>query len=107
MDAVTEQALIEKVQRQERFIAQLQGELQLAREASVARMLGQLRLREAVLLYIGNDSDKLIDDLNSEFRGHDAVRAVSNSLFVLENAPVAPEVCDAIRKAINRGMTRW
>jgi len=107
MDAVAEQALIEKVQRQDRLIAQLQAELQLAHEASVERMLGQLRLREAVLLYIGKDSDKLIDDLNSEFSGHEAVRAVSNSLFVLDNAPVSPGVCEAIRKAANHGMTRW
>lgn len=105
-DVVLETAT-EKIQRQDRFIAQLQAELHLARQASVETMLGRLRLREAVLLYVGHDADKLIDDLDAEFHGHDAVRAVSNSLFVLDNAPVPPEVREAIRQATNRGMNRW
>ena len=101
------EALTEKIQRQERFIAELQAELQLARQGSVETMLGQLRLREAVLLYVGRDADKLIRDLDAEFRGHDAVRAVSNSLFVLDNAPVPAEVREALRKATDRGVKRW
>lgn len=40
-------ALAEKIQRQERFITQLQAELEQVRRASVDTMLGQLRLREA------------------------------------------------------------
>jgi hypothetical protein len=105
-DAVIE-TLTEKIQLQDRVIAELQGELQRAREVSVERMLGQLRLREAVLLYVGQDVEKLIGDLDAEFRGHDAVRAVSNSLFVLDNAPVPSEMREAIRTAANHGMNRW
>lgn len=99
--------LTARIQRQDHFIAELQGELQRAREASVERMLGQLRQREAVLLYVGHDVEKLIGDLDTEFRGHDAVRVVSNSLFVLDNAPVPSEMREAIRKAANHGMNRW
>lgn len=51
-DVVIE-TLTEKIQRQDRFIAQLQADLEIARQASVDNMLGQLRLREAVLLYVG------------------------------------------------------
>lgn len=105
-DVVIE-TLTEKIQRQDRFIAKLEGELRRAREASVDRMLGQLRLREAVLLYVGHDADKLISELDAEFRGHDAVHAVSSSLFVLDKAPVPTEVREAIRKAANHGMNKW
>lgn len=104
--SVALEALTEKIQRQDRLIAELQAALQRAREASVDRVLGQLRLREAVLLYVGQDANKLIDDLGVEF-ARDVVSAVSNSLFVLDNAPVPAEVRDAIRKATKHGMNRW
>lgn len=100
------ETLTEKIQRQERFIAQLQAELQQARQASVDTMLGQLRLREAVLLYVGQDADNFAQQIAENF-GSEVARAVSNSLFVLDNAPVPSEVRDAIRKATNRGMNRW
>lgn len=106
MDAVVEQTLVEKIQRQERFIAQLQADLEQARRASVDTMLGQLRLREAVLLYVGQDADTLVQQIAENFGG-DVARAVSNSLFVLDNAPVSSEAREAIRKATNRGMNRW
>ena len=104
-DVVLE-TLTEKIQRQERFIAQLQADLEQARRASVDTMLGQLRLREAVLLYVGQDADNFAQQLAENF-GSDIARAVSNSMFVLDNAPVSSEAREAIRKASNRGMNRW
>ncbi|MBU9388251.1 hypothetical protein KTE71_12070 [Burkholderia multivorans] len=104
-DVVIE-TLTEKIQRQDRFIAELQAELQRARQASVDAMLGQLRLREAVLLYVGQDVDNFAQQIAENF-GSDVARAVSNSLFVLDNAPVPSEVREAIRKATNHGMNRW
>lgn len=98
--------LTEKIQRQDRFIAELQAELQQARESSIARMLGQFRLREAVLLYVGQDADTFIEQFNMNF-GSEVTKALSNNLFVLNNAPVAPEVREAIRTATNHGMNRW
>lgn len=104
-EAVLE-TLIEKIQRQERFITQLQADLEQARQASVDTMLGQLRLREAVLLYVGQDADIFAQQIAENFGG-DVARAVSHSLFVLENAPVSSEVRESIRKAMNHGMNRW
>lgn len=98
--------LTEKIQRQDRFIAELKTELQWARQASVDTMLGQLRLREAVLLYVGQDADNFAKQIAETF-GSDVARAVSNSLFVLDNAPIPPEAREAIRKATNHGMNRW
>ena len=104
-DVVLE-TLTEKVQRQDRFIAELQAELQQARQASVATMLGQLRLREAVLLYVGQDANNFAQQIAENF-GSDVARAVSNSLFVLDNAPVPTEAREALRAATNHGMNRW
>ncbi len=104
-DVVLE-TLTEKIQRQERFIAQLQADLEHARQASVDCMLGQLRLREAVLLYVGQDADKFSQEIAEKFGG-DVARTVLNSLFVLDNAPVPSEVRESIRKATNHGMDRW
>ena len=104
-DVVLE-TLTEKIQRQERFIAQLQADLEQARQASVDTMLGQLRLREAVLLYVGQDADNFAQQIAENF-GSDVARAVSNSLFVLDNAPVPPEAREALRIATNHGMNRW
>lgn len=100
------ETLTEKIQRQERFIAQLQADLEQARQASVGTMLGQLRLREAVLLYVGQDADNFTQQIAENFGG-DIARAVSHSLFVLDNAPVPPEAREALRIATNHGMNRW
>lgn len=105
-DNVVLETLTEKIQRQERFIAQLQADLEQARQVSVDRMLGQLRLREAVLLYVGQDADNFAQQIAKNF-GNDVARTVGNSLFVLDNAPVPPEAREAIRKAANHGMNRW
>ena len=98
--------LTRRVQEQDRTIAELLVELQLAQQASIDNMLGQLRLREAVLLYVGRDVDGLATQLTEKF-GSEVARAVLNSLFVLDNAPVTTEVREAVRKATNRGMNRW
>ena len=105
-NAIVERTLTETVQRQERLIQQLTEELRQARNVSPRTLLGQLRLRETILLYVGNDGMKLTADLTECF-GHDAMRDVSNYLFVLDNAPVSADVKDAIRKATNHGMNRW
>lgn len=104
-DVVLE-TLTEKIQQQDRFIAELQAELQRARQASVEVMLGQLRLREAVLLYVGQDADNFAQQIAKNF-GSDVARAVSNSLFVLDNAPVSTEAREALRIATNHGLNRW
>lgn len=103
---VVAETLVERIQRQQRLIDELRSELQDVREASVVTMLGQLRLREALLLYVGQDTDTFVKQLAENF-GSDIARAVSNSLFVLENAPVSRECREAIRQAANHGMNRW
>ena len=72
-DVVIE-TLTEKIQRQDRFIAELQAELQRARQASVDAMLGQLRLREAVLLYVGQDVDNFAQQIAENFGSFSTTR---------------------------------
>jgi hypothetical protein len=100
------ETLAEKIRRQDRCIAQLQVDLERARQSSIDSMLGQLRLREAVLLYVGQDAENFGQQIAEQF-GADVAQTVSNSLFVLDNAPVPSEVRDSIRKATKRGMHRW
>ena len=100
------ETLTEKIQRQQRFIAQLQSDLEQARQSSVDTMLGQLRLREAVLLYAGQDADNFAQQIAENFSS-EVARAVSSSLFVLDNAPVPSEAREALRTATNHGMNRW
>lgn len=98
--------LTDKIEQQERTIADLRVELERVRQASIDTMLGQLRLREAVLLYIGQDTDCFAKTI-AELFGKDAAWAVMTSLFVLDNAPVEPNVREAMRIAANHGMNRW
>lgn len=100
------EALAEKIQCQDRFIKGLQAELQLARQSSIDVMLGQLRLREAVLLYVGQDADNFVRKIAENF-GSEIAQAVELSVFVLDNAPVLPEVREALRVAANHGMNKW
>ncbi len=104
-DVVIE-TLAEKIRRQDRYIAQLQADLKQAQRSSIDSLLGQLRLREAVLLYVGQDAAKFAQQIVEAF-GTDVEQTVSNSLFVLDNAPVPPEVRDSIREATKGGMHRW
>lgn len=104
-DVVLE-TLTEKVQRQDQYIAQLQADLQQAKQASLAAMLGPLRLREAVLLYVGEDDHEFLQEIAQNF-GNEIARAVSYNLFVLDNAPVSAEVREAFRAATNHGMYGW
>jgi hypothetical protein len=106
MDVIVEQALTEKIQRQQRFIDELQDELRQVRSSSIETILSQLRLREAVLLYVGQDANKFMQQIAQEF-GSEVATSVSFSLFVLDNAPVPSGVRDALRTAFNHGMNRW
>lgn len=105
-NATALEALAEKVRRQERHIEELDAALRTARQASVHEMLGQLRLREALLLYVGRDADVFMQQLGEAF-GEDIARSVSSSLFVLDNAPLPREIREAIRGAADHGMNRW
>lgn len=99
IDATVVTALAEKIRRQDYFIKELQAELEQARQASIYTMLGQLRLREAVLLYVGKDADTFMQRLAETF-GSDIATAVSLSLFTLENVE-SHEARETIRNAIN------
>lgn len=99
-------ALAEKNQRLQMLVTELRYDLQKAREASITSMLGHLRLREAVLLYVGTDVDKFVSRLQCEF-SQEVSAAVTSHLFVLDNAPVTMEQREALRVASNHGMDRW
>lgn len=99
---VSLKALTEKIERQDAHIDQLQAELQRAREASAASVLGQLRLREAVLVYLGADPAALEHQL-SRTLGSAVTQDALRHLVLLDDAPAARE---ELRRLINGGVTR-
>lgn len=98
--------LAEKIELQGQQIARLQAEVEIARKASVGQLLGQLRAREAILLYVGREAEAFAQDIAQVF-GSDVANDVGNSLFVLDNAPIQTDVREAIRTAAKSGMNRW
>jgi hypothetical protein len=107
IEEVTTTALVEKIQRLERFVAELQDELQRTRAATLEVMLGPLRLREAVLLYVGTqDADRFSEQLHREY-GSEVANQVLHHLFVLNNAPLPEEQRESFRAVFDHGMSRW
>ncbi|MFB8831944.1 hypothetical protein ACE0DR_27735 [Azotobacter sp. CWF10] len=104
---VMESTLVEKIQHLEQFVMELQDELRRARAATLESMLGTLRLRETVLLYVGNqDKTQFCEQLHREF-GSQVAFPVDLHLFVLNNAPLPEEQREALRAAFNHGMNKW
>jgi hypothetical protein len=95
-EEVIRTALIEKIKRQQYLIARLQEELRLAQAASIATVLGDLRLRRAILIYVGNDVVKFEQELRVQF-GVDVTQNVLRHLHELDKAPLAHGVREAMR----------
>jgi len=106
-DTVVEAALVEKILRLERFVAELQDELQRTRAATLDALLGPLRLREAVLLYIGTtDAGRFSEQLHREY-GSEVANQILRHLFVLNNAPLPEGQRESLRAVFDHGMSRW
>lgn len=106
METVVQTALIEKIQRLERWVDELQGELRQAREAALGPNLGTLRLRECVLLYVGTDDMNTFATKLEDSLGPVARDALAH-LFDINNAPLPEGQREALRAAFNHGMDRW
>lgn len=106
MEPTTETVLVQKIEALERTVSRLQTELHEARESSIHNMVGQLRLHEAVLLYVGPDVTTFVEQLEQEY-GNDTASRIASNLFNLHTAPVSQYTRDAMSRAINHGMGRW
>lgn len=107
MEAVIEQALLEKIQRLEVHVKRLEADLQLARDGSLETMIGQLRLREVVLLYVGEKGIQEFADQLSRELGSEMTRLATRHLFALNHAPLEQEQRETFRAIFNHGMNRW
>lgn len=101
-----EEVLIELIQKLERQVALLEVELEGARSTSVESMLGELRMREAILLYVGESTDQFVQSIE-EALGSKAALKILQFIFFLDRAPVNPNVRQALREACNHGMSKW
>lgn len=105
--AVAQQALAEKVATLERQGTALQDELERARATTLGAMLGPLRLRQIVLLYIGTeDTVQFVENLSRDF-GSWAVNQAIRHLFVLNNAPGTNEQREQFRAMFDNGLTKF
>lgn len=105
-ESVIMESLTKRIQSLESENQYLAKALEESRAAAVGPMLGQLRLRGAILLLLGDDADMLRNYLGST-HGSEVERDVMNSLFSLANAPLAEPHRAAVRAAANGGMNRW
>lgn len=91
----------------ERLVAERQDEIQLTCAATLGALLGQLRLREVVLLYVGTeDAARFSERLHCEFGSEIADQALRH-LFVLNNAPLPEGQRESLRAVFDHGMSRW
>lgn len=102
-----EAAMAEKIERLERANATLQEELQRARSESLNAMLGPLRLKEIVLVYLGDESRGQITERMAKEYGSAVATETTRHLFVLGASPLSEEQRQAVRSAANHGMNRW
>lgn len=91
-------------------IEQLEGQLRAEREAQLQALpdaiestIKRLRLYGVILLQLGPTDDAL----RSEQHGNAALGAALGQSWMLDQAPVASEVKEAIRVAANNGISRW
>ncbi len=83
------------------------AELQQVRAATLGAMLGPLRLRETVLLYVGNEGEAQFSERLAQEFGSDIADQALRYMYVLNNAPLPGEQTEALRAAFNKGVSRW
>lgn len=106
-EAAAVDAMADKIAQLESQVAQLQSLLENERRATLGAMLGPLRAREIVLLYIGTgDSSGLVERLSRDF-GPREVNEATRHLFVLNQAPCSDQKREEFRALFNNGMTKF
>lgn len=105
--SAAEKALEEKIERLESRVAILQAELERTRKATLGEILGALRLRQIILMYVGTeDAAALVDSLQKDFGNWEINQAIRH-LFVLNNAPCGDEQREQFRAILNNGMVKF
>lgn len=70
-------------------------------------VLGPLRLRGVLLVYVGEQSGTSVDETLGQVFGSDLAWEVRRHLFELNRAPMTDSVRETARRAFNGGMSRW
>jgi hypothetical protein len=104
---VVEHVLVEKIEHLENRVKYLESALRAAEAVTLEATLGPLRLRQAVLLYVGAGTSEEFCRKLAPDMGIEVARAASEHLFVLNNAPLPDAERDAFRVVFENGMNRW
>ena len=100
----TETVLVEKINQLDNEVLRLREALHQSKKDSLSA-LGAMRLHGAILLSLGNTAE-LLNWVKQSF-GDEAVKSITNNLFVLDNAPMPESLIQKIKTATDNGMTRW
>lgn len=100
-------SLQEKIQRLEYRVKQLEAEFRKVESTTLEATLGSLRLRQIILIYLGNeDSYPVADEIRNSL-GHSVAEQAFRHLFELNRIPISTENRESLRKAVDNGMSRW
>lgn len=100
-------ALQEKIQRLEYRVKQLEAELIEVGSTTLEATMGSLRLRQIILIYLGNEDSYSVADEISNSLGHSVAEQAFRHLFELNRIPISTENRESLRKAVDNGMSRW
>ena len=108
MNQVVIDTMQEKVQSQQRHIAKLQKELEQSQKCSYQEVLKKLKSSGAILLYVGNEPEKLEERLRDWLElDSEMANGLMQSAVVLDNSAVPPEAREAFKVATDYGMNKW
>lgn len=107
MGNVATKAMEEKIASLEVQVSRLQAELETNRKATLAAMLGPLRLHGIILTYIGVDNTAdLVKSLSEKFSAWEVNQAIRH-LFVLNHAPCTDEQRETVRSVFQDGTCKF
>lgn len=100
-------AAAETITRLENQVRLLQAELERTQKATLASMLGPLRLHGIVLAHVGtNDPAELVEDLSKDFTPWEVNQTIRH-LFLLNHAPCSDELREQIRAVFRNGICKF
>jgi hypothetical protein len=104
---VVERVLVEKTQRLENQVKQLESALRAAEAVTLEATLGPLRLRQAILLYVGTGTADEFWRERAADMGVDVATVASQHPFILNNVPLPDANRDALRAVFSNDASPW
>lgn len=105
VSVVVDKVLVDKIVQLERYVINLQLQLERARAHSI-ESLKFLRLHQAVVLFTGDDIEKFNETVAGQLGG-DYLNSLSCHMFSLSHAPLSQNDIDTFRTAFKGCQVKW